>query len=97
LGFVRGFRCEHDEAVAAEALRWHGWEEQEAALREQSRALVEAHWAEIVAVAEELLRVNALEDAEAELIADLAAGSPDVTAADLERYRALRDASGRSQ
>ena len=84
LGFVRGFQCDHEDALAAK---------QEAALREQSRALVEAHWAEIAAVAEELLRVDTLDDLEVEFIADVAAGSRDVTIADLGHYRALRDAS----
>jgi hypothetical protein len=50
--------------------------------------LVERHWAEIVAVAEELIVAKTLDDTEIETIADMAAG--DLTAADdLRLYRAI--------
>jgi hypothetical protein len=52
---------------------------------------VEQHWTEIVAVAEELLRVRILDDTEVEIIADRAAGDLD---ADLEQYRWLKSGGG---
>ena len=66
--------CEWDEEAAAELLREWGWEAREAELREQSRLLVERHWAEIVAVAEELIVAKTRDDTEIETIADMAAG-----------------------
>jgi hypothetical protein len=77
--------CGSDEEQAAELLRLHGWEHREQELRERSLALTRQHWAEIVAVADELLRVRVLDDTEAEIICDAVAGDRD---ADLAQYRA---------
>lgn len=86
--------CEGDEEIAADLLRSWGWELREQELRHRSRVLTRVHWAEIAAVAEELLRQGELDDTEIEIVADGAAG--DATAsAGLAQYRALR-AYGRS-
>jgi hypothetical protein len=77
--------CGSDDEQAGEELRLHGWEHREQELRERSLALTRKHWAEIVAVADELLRVPVLDDTEVELICDAVAGDPD---ADLAQYRA---------
>jgi hypothetical protein len=66
----------------------HGWEHREQELRERSLALTRQHWKEIVALADELLRVRVLDDAEIQAICDAAAGDPDAIR-DLARYRAL--------
>src|SRR5205823_6191340 len=81
--------CDSDDEQADEQLRLHGWEHREQELREQSLALTRKHWPEIVAVADELLRVLVLDDTEVELLCDAVAG--DSTAVrDLTLYRALR-------
>ena len=79
--------CESDDALALDLLRLHGWEHREQELRERSLALTRKHWSEIVAVADELLRLESLDDVEVEIICDAVAGDPD---ADLARYRAVR-------
>jgi hypothetical protein len=85
LGFFHEEQCVLDEEIATDQLRSWGWQEREAELREQSRVLVDRHWPEIVAVAEELLRVKTLDDTEVEIIADAAAGVRDVGPEDLAR------------
>lgn len=80
--------CGRDDALADEQLRRHGWEDREQQLREQSLALTRKHWSEIVAVADELLRLRVLDETEVEIISDAAAGDPDALL-DLARYRAL--------
>jgi hypothetical protein len=84
-----------DEDEAARLLSEWGWEAHEQRLRDESRELVTRHWHEIVAVADELLRVNTLDDVELESLADIAAGgAEDLTPAEIElelqRYRVLR-------
>ena len=66
--------CDSDDAQAEEELRLHGWEHRAQELRERSLALTRQHWAEVVAVAGELLRVRVLDDTEVELICDAVAG-----------------------
>ncbi len=56
-------------------------------LRDRSLELTQRHWPEIVAVGDELLRVQLLDGDEVEIIADRAAGDPD---ADLDVYRVNR-------
>jgi hypothetical protein len=97
LGDYEPQQCEQDEAIAANLLRRYSWESREQELRDRSRALVEQHWGEIVAVAGELLQHGTLDDIEVELIADVAAGrEDDVTI--VEQYRARKNwsASGPS-
>jgi hypothetical protein len=86
--------CETDDEIAAEVMRQNGWEHREQEFRDCARDLVDQHWPEIVAVADELQRTPALDNVEVELIADAAAGlgaamSGDLATA-LARYRALR-------
>ena len=81
--------CDQDDAQAEEQLRLHCWEHREQELRERSLALTRQHWAEIVAVADELLRLWVLDDTEVEATSDAAAGDPQA-ASDLARYRKLR-------
>lgn len=76
--------CGQDDEEASKCLRDWAWEDREQELRHRSLDLVRQYWAEIVAVAEELLRVRALDMTEIEIIADAAAGDPD---ADLVAYR----------
>ena len=90
LGCYDAWECSHDEECAAWARRIGGVQRSEPELRQQAKLLVEQHWGEIVAVAHELLRMRTLDDTEVEIIADLAAGVPDVAPEDLARYRALR-------
>jgi hypothetical protein len=79
--------CDRDDEQAFKQLRLHGWEHREQELRERSLTLTRKHWPEIVAVADELLRVQLLSDTEVEIICDAAAGDePDP---DLARYRAF--------
>lgn len=78
--------CESDDAMAGEWLERWGWEERESELRDRSRQLVEDHWAEISATADEVLRLKALDDAEIELIADGVVSGEGL--ADVEEYRA---------
>jgi hypothetical protein len=86
--------CSQDEEEAARLLREWDWESQEAALREESRQLIERHWAEIAAVAAELARVGTLDQIEVQTIADMVAGTdPDATPESLKLYRALRSSS----
>ena len=82
-GTASGMRKQRQNCCASGAGR-----PAKAELREQSRLLVERHWAEIVAVAEELIVAKTLDDTEIETIADMAA--VDCTAADdLRLYRAI--------
>jgi hypothetical protein len=81
--------CDLDDAQADEQLRLHGWEHREQELPERSLVLTRQHWREIVAVADELLRVRVLDDAEVQSISDAAAGDPEAIL-DLARYRAMR-------
>lgn len=85
--------CGIDYAEADALLREWGWTSHENALREETRILVERHWKEIVAVATELFQRKQLDETEIEIIADLAAGTPDVSQRDLDLYRALVSAS----
>jgi hypothetical protein len=84
--------CDTDEEIAEEQLRLYGWEHREQELRERSLALTRQRWAEIVAVADQLLRVRVLDDSEVEMICDAVAGDPNAHA-HLELYRALKRAS----
>ena len=79
---LRRGECSHDEECAAWARRIGGVQRSEPELRQQAKLLVEQHWGEIVAVAHELLRMRTLDDTEVEIIADLAAGVPDVAPED---------------
>jgi hypothetical protein len=83
--------CDGDDAEATELMTQCGWLNREAELRARSRDLVGQHWAEIIAVADGLADAGTLDEAEVEIIADLAAGDPDYPADALARYRALRD------
>jgi hypothetical protein len=76
--------CGSDEEQAKEQLRLNGWEYREQELRERSLALTRYYWPEIVAVADELVRVRVLDDTEVELICEAKAGDPD---ANLAQYR----------
>ena len=67
----------------------HSLEEREKSFRLKSGEMVETHWREIAAVANELLIHQTLDDTEVETIADIAAGVPDVSLGDLVQYRAL--------
>ncbi len=77
--------CDRDNEIASDVLHLAGWEHREREFRERADILVRRHWREIVAVADELLRVHALDMTEIELIADAVAGDPD---ASLAQYRA---------
>jgi hypothetical protein len=80
--------CYGDYAQADKLLRWYGWEDREQQLREQSLALTRKHWPEIVAVADELLRLRVLDETEVEIISDAAAGDP-TAIPDFALFRAL--------
>jgi hypothetical protein len=86
--------CDQDDDIAHQLLWQFGWEAREQELRDQSAALVNKHWIEIVAVATELLRVRVLDNTEVETIADIVCGEAE--AIDLAQYRALRDSARRS-
>jgi hypothetical protein len=79
--------CGSDDENASELLWEWGWETREAEFRARSAELVAQYWPQIVAVAEELLRLRTLDDTEVELIADRVAGDPD---ADVDAYRRKR-------
>jgi hypothetical protein len=86
--------CETDEELAQKYLAMFGWQDRERELRKQSRKLVRQHWAEIVAVAQELLKCKTLDQWEVEIIADGAAGDPEAAALGdpevvLAMYRAM--------
>jgi hypothetical protein len=85
---------EGDEGIAENLLREWGWEHREQEFRDRSRDLVEKHWAEIDAVAMELLKTSSLDSGEIELIADATAGIAQFFHGDLDRdlaaYRAFR-------
>jgi hypothetical protein len=86
--------CETDDVIAAEVMQRNGWRYREQEFRDRSSDLVDQHWPEIVAVAEELLRTPALDNVEIELIADAASGRTDFSFGSLEndlaQYRAVR-------
>jgi hypothetical protein len=79
-----------DEEDTAALLKEWGWTEREQEFRNRSLALVEQHWTEIKAVARELLERHVLDDTEVKFIADIAAGSSEVTPEVLARYRRER-------
>jgi hypothetical protein len=85
--------CEADDALAADVMRQNGWEHREPEFRQRARTLVERHWSEIVAVAERLVKVLALDHVEVGLIADAAVGKAAFIFGDLEKdlaqYRAI--------
>ncbi len=83
--------CGGDEEQADRLLRLHGWECREQELRDRSLTLTRQHWTEIVAVADELLRIKLIDDAEVELICDEVAGDDPDAIGGLGRYRKLRD------
>jgi hypothetical protein len=83
--------CDHDDEIADDLLRRWGWEPREQALRDRSAELVSRHWIEIVAVAEELLRCQMLDETEVEILADGAAGDPECDNAALAMYRKLKE------
>ena len=89
--------CDSDDETAADLLQEWGWTAREQEFRERSRDLVTHHWAEIVAVATELLLRKTLDDTDVELIADAAAGTAEFIfgslAADLARYRWLKSSA----
>jgi hypothetical protein len=74
--------CEQDDAPAAEQLWARGWEQREQELRERSLKLTRQHWVEIVAVADELLRLQSLDDTEVEFVCDATAGDPEDSTGD---------------
>ena len=76
--------CDEDDRIADELLVFWCWQRRDQKLRERALELVRHHWTEIVAVADELQRVQVLDNTEVEIIADFAAGDP---AADLAAYR----------
>jgi hypothetical protein len=78
--------CWSDDDEALAVLTAWGWESREAEFRARALELVRQHWAEIVAVAEDLLTHDVLEGSEVEMIADAVAGDPD---ADVAEYRRL--------
>jgi hypothetical protein len=88
--------CDGDEEGVEDLLARHGWKHREQELRERSLTLTRRHWAEIVAVAKELLRVRVLDGTEIEAISDAAAGDPDAIL-DLARYRALKNRTKQEQ
>jgi hypothetical protein len=84
--------CDQDDDLAADVLVAWGWEQREPELRARALDLVQRHWAEVIAVAEELLTVELLDDTEVEILADAAAGDPNLAdvAGALARYRMLK-------
>jgi hypothetical protein len=82
--------CDQDDEIAAQLLAEFGWQQWEQELRRRSLELVQRHWGEIIAVAEELLRAETLDDEEVEILADAAGGERPDGAAALAEYRALR-------
>jgi hypothetical protein len=80
--------CRVDQEIAGQLLVRFGWTHRQTEFRNRSRECVESHWAEIKAVATELLATEELDDAEVEIIADIAAG--ELSTGDLEKYRALK-------
>ncbi len=82
--------CDKDDAQADEQLRWFGWQDREQELRERSLVLTRKHWAEIEAVADELLRHKVLDYVEVETICDAAAGDAEANIG-LAQYRAFRE------
>ena len=82
--------CSQDDEGAAECLRILGIENEESIMRAESGRLVEIHWKEIEAVADELLERKTLDETELMLIVEIAAGSDETTADHLANYRKLR-------
>lgn len=95
LGFAATYEdhCWSDDDIAVELLDMFAWRAREAELRQRSLDLVRRHWAEILAVTEELVRWKTLEQTEVEIIIDIAAGDAEAVEA-LPRYRALIANSG---
>ena len=91
LGGYHPLACEQDDDIAEELLREWGWTKLKPQFIEESAALVERHWTEIYAVAEELLKTETLDDSELQIVADIAANTPDVSLNDLVLYRALKN------
>lgn len=80
--------CDNDDEQADEWLSRCGWSDRESEFRQRSGDLVNQHWAEITAVAAELLAAQTLDMTEVEILADIAIG--DAPADGLATYRALR-------
>jgi hypothetical protein len=83
--------CQKDDELASKYLAQTSWSLREQEFRDRADLLVRQHWVEICAVADELLRRPTLDATEVETLSDIAAGSQEVTVADLARYRLLRD------
>jgi hypothetical protein len=80
--------CGADQAIARDLMVQYGWVHRQSEFRNRSQQYVESHWAEIEAVARELVTVKELDDTEVELLSDIAAGKLSPT--DLEQYRMNR-------
>lgn len=85
--------CEKDEKLAVEYLNAIGEQDSIDEYRRQSFELVEQHWAEIQAVAADLLIFKTLDAEELEYLADHALGDP-TALADLQSYRVRRGRIG---
>jgi hypothetical protein len=83
--------CEVDDELAAQYLAAQGWSGREQEFRAQAEALVVQHWADICAVADELLRASRLDSTEVEIIVDESAHGAEAVQAALVPYRLLRD------
>jgi hypothetical protein len=80
--------CDGDDVAAAECLDMQGLHSREAEFRESSKVLVEKHWPEILAVADEVQKTKTLDATEVSIIADIVTG--EASTEDLVRYRLLR-------
>ncbi|MCD0462177.1 hypothetical protein [Roseiconus lacunae] len=78
--------CEIDDQVARKCLGWLGELNLEPYYRDQAAVLVEKHWSEISAVAEQLRDRKILDETEVGTISDAVAGDPELWGL-LERYR----------
>jgi len=78
--------CNLDDETAAKYLGWLGESAEEAKYRRESADLVDQHWAEITAVATELVERRELDETEVETIADCTRDGEDWRPM-LRRYR----------
>lgn len=78
--------CDLDDETAAKCLGWLGESANEAKYRREAADLVNQHWAEITAVATELVERRELDETEVETIADCTRDGEDWRPM-LQRYR----------
>lgn len=86
--------CDLDDETAAKCLSWLGESADEVKYRREAADLVDQHWAEITAVATELIERKELDETEVETIADCTRDGEDWRPM-LQRYRLLKESASR--